>query len=105
MIVDLVNYEPVGNQILLMLDVKSTTDSGIILDKKKADKWMLVAKVGPLVSSVVQGDYVIMGEPRGMAHLQFGNEAFMQVSEHDIIGYVKAKNIGKLQIESKLVKA
>jgi len=105
MIVDLKNYTPVGNQILLMLDIKSETESGILLGKKKADKWMLVAKVGALVTSVERGDYIVMGEPRGMAHLQFGEESFMQVSEHDIIGFVKAKDVVKLPIKSKLVKA
>ncbi len=95
MIVDLKSYEPIGNQVLLMLNVKGETDSGIILGKKKAEKWMLVAKTGSLVSAVNRGDYVIMGEPRGMAHLQFGDQSFMQVSEHDIIGVVKADNVKK----------
>lgn len=105
--VTLKSYEPVGNQVLLMLNIKSSTESGIILDKKKADKWMLVAKVGPLVTVAKQGDYIIMGEPRGMAHLQFGNESFMQVSEHDVIGVVRAKNVSKITEKpiSKLIKA
>ena len=91
--VGLKDYTPIGNQVLLMLNIKSSTESGIILDKKKADKWMLVAKVGELVTSFAPGDYAIMGEPRGMAHLQFGDESFMQVSEHDIIGYVKKDDV------------
>jgi len=88
--VELEQYEPLGNQILLKLDVKGTTDSGIILDKKKADKWMEVVKVGEMVTSVEVGDLAVMGEPRGMAHMSFGDEMYMQVSEHDLIGKVKA---------------
>jgi co-chaperonin GroES (HSP10) len=93
MIVTLENYTPIANQVLLMLDVKNATDSGIITGKAKADKWMLVAKVGKEVTTFKRGDYVIMGEPRGMAHLQFGNESFMQVAEYDIIGVVKAEDV------------
>lgn len=105
MVVDIKNYTPIGNQVLLMLNIKSETESGIILGKKKAEKWMLVAKVGSLVTSVKRGDYIIMGEPRGMAHLQFGDESFMQVGEHDIIGFVKAEDVGAGDVHtSKLIK-
>lgn len=96
--VTLEDYEPIGHHILLKLTVKGETESGIILDKKKADKWMEVAKVGSLVTSVEPGDLVIMAEPRGLIHLSFGTDQYMQVYEHDIAG--KAK-LGK-KIENQL---
>ena len=91
--VELKEYEPIGHHVLVELDVKATTDSGIILDKKKADKWMRVAKIGSLVTAVEIGDLVVMGEPRGLIHLQFGNVQYMQVYEHDLAGKVPAKNV------------
>lgn len=93
--VELEQYEPLGNQILLKLEVKGTTDSGIILDKKKADKWMEVVKTGEMVTALEVGDFAVMGEPRGMAHMSFGDEMYMQVSEHDIIGKIRAADVGK----------
>ncbi len=42
------DYEPMGNQVLLKLEIKGTTESGIIMNKKQADKWMTVVKVGAL---------------------------------------------------------
>ena len=96
--VTLQDYEPIGHHVLLKLTVKGETESGIILDKKKADKWMEVAKVGSLVTSVEPGDLVIMAEPRGLIHLSFGTDQYMQVYEHDIAG--KA-SLGK-KVENKL---
>jgi len=91
--VTLDNYEPIGHQVLVKLDIKGVTDSGIILDKKKADKWMLVTKVGSMVTAVVPGDLMIMGEPRGLIHLEFGGEMYMQVMEHDIAGRVPKNSL------------
>ncbi len=94
--VDIQSYEPMGNQVLLRLEIKGTTESGIIMNKKQADKWMEVVKVGDGVKTISVGDLAIMGEPRGMAHMNFGDESYIQVAEFDIIGKVpigaKAKN-------------
>jgi hypothetical protein len=92
------DYEPIGHHVLLELDVKGATDSGIILDKKKADKWMRVAKVGSMVTAVDPEDYVIMGEPRGLVHLDFGGTQFMQVMEHDLAGKVSPKKVDLNQL-------
>ena len=91
--VELKDYEPIGHHILVELDVKGATDSGIILDKKKADKWMRVAKIGSLVTAVEPGDLVIMGEPRGLIHLQFGDTQYMQIYEHDLAGKVPLNKV------------
>ena len=96
--VELKDYEPIGHHILVELDVKGTTDSGIILDKKKADKWMRVAKMGSLVTAVEVGDLVVMGEPRGLIHLQFGDKQYMQVYEHDLAGKVSSNNVNLNQL-------
>jgi hypothetical protein len=99
MVFTLEEYEPIGHMVLLELDVKGTTDSGIILEKKKADKWMRVAKVGQMVTSVEPADYVIMGEPRGLVHLDFGGTQYMQVMEHDLAGKVSPKKVDLHQLE------
>ena len=96
--VELKDYEPIGHHVLVELDVKGTTESGIILDKKKADKWMRVAKVGSLVTAVEPRDLVIMGEPRGLVHLTFGDVQYMQVFEHDLAGKVPLKKVDLNQL-------
>jgi len=93
------DYEPIGHHVLLELEVTGQTDSGIILDKKKADKWMRVAKKGAMVSSVDLGDFVIMAEPRGLVHLDFGGKPYMQVMEHDLAGKVTPSKVSLNQLD------
>jgi len=91
-------YEPIGHNVLLELNIKGATDSGIIYGKKKAEKWMRVAKVGAMASSVEVGDYVIMAEPRGIVHLEFGDTQYMQVMEHDLAGKVSPSKVDLNQL-------
>ncbi len=93
------DYEPMGNQVLLRLEIKGTTESGIIMNKKQADKWMEVVKVGDGVNTISVGDLAIMGEPRGMAHMNFGDESYIQVAEFDIIGKVPIGNQTENQLQ------
>jgi hypothetical protein len=102
MIYTLEDYEVTGNQVLLKLELvgeqKKSTLIGVKTEKPKASKWMEVVKVGSLVTSVIVGDFAIMGDPSmtGMAQMSFGDDSYMQVSEHAVIGKIP---LGKIQLE------
>ena len=98
--VDLKDYSPIGNQVLLKLDVKGTTDAGIILQKGKADKWLEVTKIGSIVQTVKVGDFIILGQPQQMVQLEFEKEQYIQVREHDIVGYVDKSSFGKKVLDT-----
>ena len=95
------DYEVTGNQVLVQVEMIEKEKSIIIKPKEKKDKaskWMAVVKVGPMVTSVEVGDVIIMGDPSamGMAQLSFGGVAYMQISEHTIIGKIP---LGKVKIK------
>ena len=100
MIYGLEDYEVTGNQVLVKVELIEEKESliiGVKKEKPKASKWIEVVKVGTLVTSVEIGDLAIMGDPSmtGMAQMSFGDEAYVQVSEHSIIGRIP---IGKIKV-------
>lgn len=105
MIYGIEDYEVTGNQVLLKVELIAEKESliiGVKKEKPKASKYMEVVKIGGLVTSVELGDLAVMGDPSmtGMAQMSFGDEAYVQVSEHSIIGKIP---IGRVKI-AELVK-
>ena len=93
------DYEPMGYAVLIRVDAKVATESGIILQKAKAEKFMEVIKIGSLVSAIDVGDYILMDQPTaGMIQLKFGNVQYLQIDERNIggkipLGKVKTSDI------------
>ncbi len=94
--IGLEDYEPLGHQVLLKMNIRDVSEGGIILDKSKASKWMEVTKIGSMVSSVEPGDMVVMSQPHSMVQLKFGKNQYLQFTEHDIAGKVP---LGKIKLE------
>jgi len=95
-------YHPARNFIVAKLTIKKSSDGGIVLAKGKADKWMEVIKVGDLVTAVKPGDYIVAPDPRAMIQMEFDGEHYMQLMEHDLIGFVPKEEVPE-QPENQLI--
>ena len=92
--VSLENYEPLQNYILLKLDPKKKTEGGLFLPKAVQDRWMEVVKTGSLCEMVSEGDIVLVGDLHGQVSLTFGDDKYIQIPEHFVVGKVEpAKEI------------
>jgi co-chaperonin GroES (HSP10) len=83
------DYEPMGYQVLVRVEASNTTESGIILQKAKAEKFMEVVKCGSMVSALEVGDLILMDAPtQGMVQLKFGDIHYIQIDERNVAGKI-----------------
>jgi len=90
---DLENYQPTGNQVLLKVISKNKIGE-IWLPRNVSERWMPVVKLGSVVSSLEIGDTALLGELRGgNTQLSFGDDKYIQVFEHDVIGKISGNGV------------
>jgi len=82
-------YQPMGNQILCRVKIKSQTEGGVFLPKDMKDRWLRVVKTGPLAEVVKEGDVVLLGEAMYI-EISFDGNPYLQVAEFGVVGRVPA---------------
>lgn len=89
--VNLSEYEPLGNNVLLKMNSKTKTDSGLFLPKAVNERWMEVVKKGPMVELLEIGDVALVGESSAPMKLTFGDVNYLQIAEFAIVGRIPAE--------------
>ena len=75
---------PVNDDVLVVPEQLTKTDSGIILGREQMKKWCKVVAIGPNVKDVKIGDTVCF-TPRGVRPMKYGKSFFFRMAEESVL--------------------
>jgi chaperonin GroES len=89
-------FKPLSDHVLLKLDTKVRTDSPLILiHTTKADpKFAEVINIGPLVTDLFIGDYVVWSR-WSFKELEYDGEKYHLVKQEEIVAVIDDPESGK----------
>ena len=84
-------YIPAGNQVLMEVEVKTETDSGISFGEEQEEKFLKVVRIGDACKLVNEGDHVLVLPQAATqaVELTWNNRRFRQVPEFSIVGLLR----------------